>query len=72
MTVHGCTLNINEAGYVVGAWTDSCSSGYGIPYKKCWRYSNGRRYEDGWDNAWGRYTPEQAKRKIYNGTLRFY
>ena len=71
MTVKGYTLQI-ENGKVIGAWRDIDDSFAGYPYMKCWRYSNGQRYEDGWDNAQGRYTPEQAKRKIYNGTLRFY
>ena len=73
MRVYGYTLQI-EDGKVYGAWWDDekGSERFGIPYRKCWRYSYGKRYEDGWDNAWGRYTPAQARRKIYNGTLNFF
>ncbi len=74
MRIYGHEIDLNSKGKVIGAWGTKYNGqeGYGIPYRKCWRYSYGKRYDDGWDNAWGKYTPAQVRRKMANGTLYFF
>lgn len=38
------------------------------PYRKRWRYSFGKRYQDGWDNCTG-LTVSAFKSGVYRGTI---
>ena len=67
MKVYGMELVLDDKGRVKGAVVE----GVGQLGESMFKYAYEPCKDGGWDNCSGDYTPEQARRKIYRGTMRF-